>query len=163
MFDARAVAIWLIPRALKRSRKYELTQDRIELLLFLRQNATLNGDKTQFAHYASELDDAMKLRAAEMKMQAMNEEIGLQLAVRARASEKAKSLARASVPAASMLLEQYPTYNIGLNYFRIATLDSESVEDVRRSFSFAIGQINFLANIHICFRRPIKDSSQSSG
>jgi uncharacterized protein YdeI (YjbR/CyaY-like superfamily) len=134
IFGARKVAIMHIPRALERARKYELTRDRIELLLLLRSNATLNGDGTKFAHYARELNEVESIWTAEMRMQAMNEEIGVELAVRVNPNEKVKVLAKLAYPEAAMLFKLHPTFNIGLNYFRIATLASQIAEDSKQTF-----------------------------
>ena len=135
IFGARQVAMGLIPHALDRAQKYELTRDRVELLLLLRSNATLNGDGTKFAQYASELNEAERIRVAEMKMQAMNEEIGVELTVRVNPNEKVKALALLVYPEAAMLFKLHPTFNIGLNYFRIATLASQIVEDSKQTFT----------------------------
>jgi hypothetical protein len=144
MFGARTVAMRYVPRALERARKYELTQDRIELLLFLRRDATLNGDCAKFAHCASELDEAEGIRAAEMKMQRMNEEISVELTVRVNPNEKVKALAILSVPEASVLFKRHQTFNIGLNYFRIATLASQIAEDSRKTLELCNQAEQFL-------------------
>ncbi len=145
LFGARSVAMWLISRPLERAQKYELTQDRIELLLLLRQDATLNGNKKKFARYANELLEAVTLRSAEMKMQSMNEEINVELVAKANISEKAKTLAIASYPEAATLFKKYRTFNIGLNYYRIASLAAESIGNSTQTFRLCCEAENFLA------------------
>ncbi|HET6401629.1 MAG TPA: hypothetical protein VFH95_09545, partial [Candidatus Kapabacteria bacterium] len=128
-FNARSFAMWLIPPALERARKFELTSDRIELLLQLRQNATINGDKSDFAKYSYELEEAEQFRTAEMKMHAMDEAINVELVGKAEVSDRARNLANESRPKAARLFEECPTFNIGLDYFRIATLAAEASND----------------------------------
>ncbi len=137
MFGARGTAMWLIPRALERARKFELTSDRIELLLLLRRNAMVNGDKTKFAQYNYELEEAEQFRTAEMKLHAMNEAINVELVGKAEISEKVHSLVKESRPVAARLFEECPTFNVGLDYFLIATLAAESSND-------------YGENVHLC-------------
>jgi hypothetical protein len=145
MLGARGVAMWLIPPALERAQKYELTQDQIELLLLLRQDAAVNGYLTKFTEYVNDLDEAMKLRAAEMKMQAMSDEINVELVAKAGASEKAKELALAARPEAAKLFWQFPTFNVGLNYYRIASLAAESADDSFDTFQMCRQAEEFLS------------------
>jgi hypothetical protein len=144
IFGARQVAMLHVPRALERARKYELTQDRIELLLLLRSDATLNGYRTKFTHYARELKDAEMLRRAEMRLRSISDEINVELVARAETSAKAKVLARAALPEAEIFFSQFPTFNIGLNYYRIATLASESLDNTRRTFELCAQAEQFL-------------------
>jgi hypothetical protein len=134
MFGARNLGMWLIPRALERARKYELTQDHIELLILLRQDATINGYKKKFAHYAKELDRSVSLRSTEMTMQAMNGQISVEIVGKAQVSERAKVLAMAARPKAAVLFREHPTFNVGLSYYRIASLATESADDSRKLF-----------------------------
>jgi hypothetical protein len=144
IFGARQVAMGLIPHALERARKYELTQDRIELLLLLRQDATLNGYRTKFAQYARELNDVELIRSAEMRLRAISDEITVELVARATSSEKAKTLAQAAQPEAEKLFLQFPTFNVGLNYYRIATLATESIDDTRKTIRLCHEAAQFL-------------------
>ncbi len=144
IFGSRKVAMLHVPRALERARKYELTQDRIELLLLLRRDATLNGYRTKFAQYARELLDAELLRRAEMKLRTLDDQINVELVARAETSAKARALARAAQPEAENLFSQFPTFNVGINYFRIATLATESIDDTRRTFELCNEAEQFL-------------------
>ncbi len=156
IFGARKVAMLHIPRALERARKYELTQDRIELLLLLRQDSTLNGYRTKFAQYARELHEAESLRSAEMRLREMSDEINVELVGRAETSAKAKALARAAQPEAENFFSQFPTFNIGLNYYRIATLASESIDDTRKTIRLCHDAEQFLNRFpHLVSPLPI--------
>ncbi len=134
LFGARSVAMGLVPKALERTRKYELTQDRIELLLLLRRNAKLNGYRTQFRQISHELSEAERLRAAEMRILAIDETIDVELVGKASTSAKARVLATSALPEATQIFSQFPTFNVGLYYFRIATLESESTDNSRKTF-----------------------------
>lgn len=134
MFGARPLAIWLVPRALERARTYELTQDRLELLQFLREHAALNGDKIRFLRIAREYEETLRIRSVEMKLRAFLDEIEVELIGRAKPNEKAKALAASASKEARDLYELYPTFNIGFQYYRLAAIDSESKEDSRRTF-----------------------------
>ncbi len=130
MFGAQQAAMWLLPRALARARKFELTGERIELLIRLRQNAVLDGDLTRFDQAVSELAEAEELHAAEQRMRTMNGTINVRLVRKADPPEDAIALVKSAWPEAARIFELHPTFNIGLDYFRIATLAAESSEDV---------------------------------
>jgi hypothetical protein len=144
LFGARNLGMWLIPRALERARKYELTQDQIELLILLRQNATINGNQKQFTEYAKGLDESVNLRLTEMKIQGMSDEINVELVGKAQVSEKAKELAMHAHPEAALLFRQHPTFNVGLSYYRIASLAAESADDSHKIFEVCDDAEKFL-------------------
>jgi hypothetical protein len=129
MVGSRQVAIWLIPRALARARRYELTQDRIELLGMLRVNAMLNGDRKKFALCTSELEAARAVRSAETRLTDLEEEINVELAATANPNEKAQSLSVSSAAEAETLFRIYPTFNVGLSHYRLSALASEIAGD----------------------------------
>ncbi len=130
MFEARQAAMWLIPRALERAKKFELTRDQIELYLLLRQNALLDADKSKFLHYAEELEWLERLLMAELRLRALNEAIGIEAVARVEITERGRKLAQEARKEAAEIFEKHKTFNIGLEYFRIATLSAESNEDV---------------------------------
>ncbi len=131
---ARVVAIWLIPRALERSRTFELTQDRIELLQILKQHATINGDRKKFALFTHEIEYTRSLRQAEIRLQDLSDEINVELATTANPNEKTQLLSKRSFEEATKLFKLYPTFNIGLLYYRLGTLASETAQDYFQTF-----------------------------
>jgi hypothetical protein len=145
VFGARGFAIWLIPLALERARNYELTQDQIELLQLLRQDATIKGLRKQFAQYVEELDEALILRSAEIKVQGLDDEINVELVGKAYISKKATALIKSARPEAAAIFAQHPTFNIGLSYYRIASLAAESGDDSRLCFDLCTQAETFLA------------------
>jgi hypothetical protein len=134
MLGARKTAIWLIPRALKRAQKYELTQDQIELLLFSRQDAALNGDRAKFERISKELTTIVSIRNTELKLQSLSDEIDLELVARAQPTEIVKNLSIASAKEAQFCYNLFPTFNIGLHYLLMASQASEISEKTARTF-----------------------------
>ena len=134
MFGARVVGVWLIPQALARARKYELTQNRIELLQLLRNNAALQADRNQFPIIVTELEEVVKLRNAEMRLESLDASIHIQTVARAHTNVLARSLAEEGYREAGLLFKQFPTFNIGLLYYRLATLYSEAEEFASLTF-----------------------------
>jgi hypothetical protein len=92
-----------------------------------------------------ELDNSLMLRSAEIKMQGMDDEIDVELVARAGASAKAKALAKVARPEAAKLFSQFPTFNVGLNYYRIASLAAESTDDSLETFHVCSEAEKFLA------------------
>ncbi len=126
MLGARGAAVALIPRALDRARTFELTNDRIELLHILRQHATINGYRKKFAEYQKELDDVERIRCAERRLNALDDAINVELVGRARAPKAAIELAKSARAEAEMLFREFPRFNVGVHYYRIATLAAET-------------------------------------
>ncbi|GEM_PF-3531232 len=125
LLGGRRVAMWLIPSALERARVFELTSDRIEFLIILRQNAALNGDKRNFERYSQELEEVLRLRNAELRVSYLGQSIDVESVARAAVSETVEKIAHDAVIEVRGLFDSYPTFNIGLGYYRIATLLAE--------------------------------------
>ncbi|HEY3874478.1 MAG TPA: hypothetical protein VGM92_03300 [Candidatus Kapabacteria bacterium] len=136
MLEARIVATWLLPRALDRARKYELTQDLIELLQVVRRNATLNGDRKRFAEISLELEEARAVRAAEIRLQDLNERISVELATTANPSVETISFSQRTFPEVERLYKRFPTFNVSLLYYRLGTFCSELTSDY--SWTYAL-------------------------
>ena len=145
LLGGRSVAIWLVAPALERARKFELTMDQVELLSILRQHATLTGDKLKFAQYAAELNEVMKIRLAELRMSFLLQRVEIEAVGRAGPSDVLRKVASQSLPEAREIFDEFPTFVIGLGYFRLAATHAEVEEDHSSCVKITQGAENFLS------------------
>jgi hypothetical protein len=135
LFGARRTAISLVPAAMKIAMEYELTADRIHLLDTLCSNASLNGWRLKFERYSHELHAMTRLRLAEVEITALDRQIDLENIGRARPSEYALQLAKTAPHKALELFRDFPTFNVGIAYFRIATSAAQMIGDFKRGLT----------------------------
>jgi hypothetical protein len=120
LLGARQTAMGIAALAMKRAKTYELTADIIELTRILRTQASLEGKRFWFEKYQGEFERAVKLRAAEERLAYFFERLQVETAVTATKSERALSMTRSMLEESYEIFEEFPTFNIGLNYFRLA-------------------------------------------
>jgi hypothetical protein len=119
LFGARRTAMSLVPVAMKIAKEYEITSDRIELLDALCSNASLNGWRIKFERYDRELREALRLRVAEVEITSLDRHLDLENVGVARPSLRAQRLAETAPHQALVLFREFPTFNVGLTYYRI--------------------------------------------
>ena len=134
MLGARRAAMSLVPAALARARKYELTSDTIELLRLARTHAAFEGNRLAFKKIDHELSAALRLRVAENQIASILERFYVESVGRSTVRPSLKRLTGASLDEATAVFEEFPTFNIGINYFRIAT----TVAEVESNFALSI-------------------------
>ncbi len=126
LFGARRTAMSLVPPAMKIATEYESTSDRIDLLETLSSNASLNGWKQKFERYDRALREAMRLRAAEAEITSLDRHIDVESVGRARPSKRAQRLAETAPLDALILFKDFPTFNVGLAYYRISVSSAQT-------------------------------------
>jgi hypothetical protein len=156
MLGARRTAMSLVPKAIKRAREFELTSDRIELLDALTDNATLNGWRLKFAECDRELRFAMSLKMAEIEMSSLSHQISVESVGRARPSEQLRELGRTAPHAAYLLFREFPTFNVGLGYYRIAVASAEIRENTEEGLSKCVNALTFLSRFPTLMTDPIR-------
>jgi hypothetical protein len=145
LFGARRTAISLVPAAMRIAKEYELTADRIHLLDTLCSNASLNGWRLKFERYSHELHEMTRLRLAEVEITSLNRQIDLENIGRARPSEYALQLAKTAPGKALMLFREFPTFNVGIAYYRIATSAAQMTGDFKRGLTLYENAQEFLS------------------
>jgi hypothetical protein len=129
LFGARRTAMTLVPTAMKIAKEFELTSDRVELLEALTSNAALNGWRLKFERYDRELHEAMLLRIAEMKITSLDRQIDVENVGNSRSNMRTRKLAVIAPQEAEILFRNYPTFNIGLAYYRIAVSSAQTTNN----------------------------------
>ena len=127
LLGARRTAMTLVPAAMKIAREYELTSDRIELLDMLCSNASINGWRIKFEQYDRELRDAMRLRIAEVEITSLDRQLDVENVGVARPGVRALRLAETTPHDALVVFREFPTFNIGLTYYRIGIAAAEMI------------------------------------
>jgi hypothetical protein len=145
LFGARRTAIALVPAAMKIAKEYELTADRIHLLDTLCSNASLNGWRLKFERYSHELHEMTRLRLAEVEITALERQIDIENIGRARPSAFALRLAETAPHEALVLFREFPTFNIGIAYYRIATSAAQMTGDFKRGLTLHENAQEFLS------------------
>ena len=134
MLGARRAAMSLVPAALARARKFEFTSDTIEMLRISRTNAAFEGKRIEFLRYDEELTRMLLLRIAENRIISLHERFDVESVGLGSVSTTLEKLAAPSLKEAREIYQEFPTFNVGINYFRIAT----TVAEIEGNFRFSI-------------------------
>jgi hypothetical protein len=156
MLGARRTAMSLVPKAIKRAREFELTSDRIELLDALSNNAAFNGWAQKFMEYDQELQDATRLKMAELQVSSLSHQITVESVGRAFPTDRLKELGRTAPHAAHLLFREFPTFNVGLMYFRIAVASAEIRENTEEGVTKCGSAIAFLSRFPKLMTEPVR-------
>ncbi len=156
LFGARRTAISLVPVAMKIAKEYELTSDRIELLDALCSNASLNGWRLKFERYDRELREALRLRVAEVEITSLDRQMDIENIGRARPSEHALKLAETAPHESLILFREFPTFNLGIAYYRIATSASVMTSDFKHGLTLCENAQAFLSRFPKLYTASIK-------
>ncbi len=133
MLGARGAAMSLVPMALTRARKFEFTLEAIELLRLSRTYASFRGNRLEFKKYDGELAHMLLLLSAENRIASLTERFDVESIGRSDVGRRLKLIVTQSLVEAEQIFADFPTFNVGLNYFRIATTAAEIGYNFERS------------------------------
>jgi hypothetical protein len=145
LFGARRTAMSMIPVAMKLAETFEMTSDRITMLEALTSNAALNGWKLKFERYDRELQSAMKLNVAEIQIISLNHRLDVETVGHARPTVHAQRLAETAPQEARQLFREFPTFNVGLAYYRIVVSSAQLLSDFGRGLTMCSDAVAFLS------------------
>ena len=128
-FGIGQIALRLARSGLKQAKTYELTVNCIHFLRILRYHAAFSGDKELYAQLSAQKKHYMGLYSCELCARELWESLTVELSITGSRTDALAKFAMHSSEEAFKLYGEHPTFNIGLEYYRIATMALELNED----------------------------------
>jgi hypothetical protein len=144
LLGARRTAMSLVPVTMKTAKEFELTSDRVALLEVQCANASLNGWRLKFERYDKEMREAMRLLVAESEITSLIQQIDVESVGRARPSPRALKLCQTAPYDARMIFREFPTFNVGLTYYRVGVSAAQMENDFKRGLALCEQAVAFL-------------------
>jgi hypothetical protein len=119
LLGARRTAMQILPKALKVSREFGLTQRAIECLDALTENAAITGNHAEFVKYDAELQTLLKQGDAEREANRIVNLMTLEYVNRVHGRTGSDERAREMADRCKAIFAASPSYDTGLAYYRM--------------------------------------------